>query len=230
MKLFSDDALQFENLATCGIHRDASLRILQSACRDCESLYNILKSIDCNNKGHDANELIDGNTKVDAKADKKVYAKVDAKVDTKADAKVDAKVDTTQPNIQVQDATFGITGNLAEDFNGQLAGNRTSWLKKEADGKCQVDTLLFPNKENGSERDPPAFLNRILEIKFKCGESGPVNAMSIPVPQSNGDGAIRVKFSCMTTSNDSPPSEENVKVAEEPAPLSLQLMLSQLFN
>jgi hypothetical protein len=213
-------------------------------------LYNILKSIDCNNKGHDANELIDGNTKVDAKADKKVYAKVDAKadkkvdakadkkvyakvdakVDTKADAKVDAKVDTTQPNIQVQDATFGVTGNLAEDFNGQLAGNRTSWLKKEADGKCQVDTLLFPNKENGSERDPPAFLNRILEIKFKCGESGPVNAMSIPVPQSNGDGAIRVKFSCMTTSNDSPPSEENVKVAEEPAPLSLQLMLSQLFN
>jgi hypothetical protein len=217
-------------------------------------LYNILKSIDCNNKGHDANELIDGNTKVDAKADKKVDAKVDAKadkkvdanadktvdakvdakVDTKADAKVDtkadAKVDTTQPNIQVQDATFGITDNLAEDFNGQLAGNRTSWLKKEADGKCQVDTLLFPNKENGSERDPPAFLNRILEIKFKCGESGPVNAMSIPVPQSNGDGAIRVKFSCMATSNDSQPSEENVKVAEEPAPLSMQSMLSQLFN
>ena len=85
MTLFSDDALQFENLAACGIHRDASLRILQSACSDCESLYNILKSIDCNNKGHDANELIDGNTKVDAKADKKVYAKVDAKVDANAD-------------------------------------------------------------------------------------------------------------------------------------------------
>jgi hypothetical protein len=55
--------------------------------------------------------------------------------------------------------------------------------------------------------------------------------MSIPVPQKKGndDGAIRVKFSCMTTSNDSQPAEQ-IKVAQAPAPLSLKSMLSQLFN
>ena len=268
MTLFSDDALQFENLAACGIHRDASLRILQSACSDCESLYNILKRIDCN-KGHDANELTDGNTNTKIEIKKEHIIHVESatygnggnpligivekremydeffKSLTNGKDRLDyiftgepsergglfdrkflevkfrcgsgpletltawdesdgahVSIDCTQPKIQVQEATYKITSpnsNVAiAAVNSSYAGNRTSWLKKEADGKSQVSTFLFPNTKEGSERDPPGNItaDRMLEIKYKCGDSGPVETMTVPgVP----GGAIHVQFSCIKT-------------------------------
>ncbi len=253
---------------------DASLRMSQSACRDCESLYRILKSIDCN-KGHDANELTDGNTntKIETKKEHLIHVEsatygkkgenvtiyndffksltngkgrldyifneepikaggywdkkhvavnyrcgsgpletIEAFDDWKKSVTVFGAweksdgahviIDCTQPKIQVQEATYKIPNpNSNSDFeavNGTFAGNRTSWLKKEADGKSQGSTVLFPNLREGSERDPPRHFpgERMLEIKYKCGDSGHVETMTLPgVP----GGDIHVQLSCIKT-------------------------------
>ncbi len=247
--------------------------MLQSACSDCKSLYRILKSIDCNNKGHDANDVTDGNTNTKIETKKEHLIHVESatygkgsnpfnpisgivekrtiyddlfKSLTNGKDRLDyifneepnergglfdrkflevqfrcgsgplekltawdesdgahVIIDCTQPKIQVQEATYKLSNPNSIAYITMLnnigyAGNRTSWLKKEADGKSQGSTVLFPNLREGSERDPPRDFpgERMLEIKYKCGDSGPVETMTIPgVP----GGAIHVQFSCIKT-------------------------------
>lgn len=128
---------------------------------------------------------------------------------------IHVNIDCSQPKIQVQEATLGIASDnvvsnpagsgvlsvlqkvnddLFKKINKTLVGNRTDWLKNEAEGKSRVSTFLFVN----DKEEPLLRAGAInLDVKYRCGDNGEVKTLAFKGKNLN-DKTFRVEFSCMS--------------------------------